>query len=326
MIMQYVFILYFSSTLQDPKDFEMRDKTMFFNLILFLKLMKRQNKYLLLIAISVLNIFLIIGYLELTKIGTAIADEDCARIHTFEQRVLFDNSFSGKVIAEENDSPDNYRLLIKLDSENKIQGSLYASSNNFLKYKLNKYNDYRYDGYNVSLFKRVMRLKVSKCIYFYSKPGDLVEKKAYSDTLKVYKNRFLISKNRGDVAFTYNELLKYFTFKEKLIFNLFVGSLFFLIGTIIFFYILKIHLVVNKARKLVSQVIFSVCLSFVFWLVWPFKDVMFGFILLPAFVSEIFTVTTGSLLLVKKRNVWAIQPKPMYSCLLYTSPSPRDQA
>lgn len=262
--------------------------------------MKRQTKYFLLIAISVLNIFLVIGYLELTKIGTAIADEDCAGIHTFEQRVLFDNSFSGRVIAKENDSPDNYRLLIKLDSENKILGFLYASSNNFFKYKLNKYNDNRYDGYNVSLFKRVMRLKVSKCLYFYSKLGDLVEKKADSDTLKVYKNRFLISKNRGNVAFTYNELLKYFTFKEKLIFNLFLGSIFFLIGAIIFSYILNIYSVVDVTRKLVIQVIFSVCLSFVLWLVWPFKDVMFGFILLPAFISEIAAITIGFLLLGKK--------------------------
>jgi len=261
--------------------------------------MKRQTKYLLLI-ISLLNIFLIIGYLELTKIGTAIADEDCARIHPFEQRVLFDNSFSGKVIAKENDSPDNYRLLIKLDSENKILGFLYASSNNFFKYKLNKYNDYRYDGYNVSLFKRVMCLKISKCLYFYSKPGDLVEKKAYSDTLKVYKNRFLISKNRGNVALTYSELVKYFTFKEKLIFNLFLGSILFLIGAIIFSYILNIYSVVNVTRKLVIQAMFSVCLSFVLWLVWPFKDVMFGFILLPAFLSEIFVITIGFLLLARR--------------------------
>jgi hypothetical protein len=86
--------------------------------------MKRQTKYILLIAICVLNIFLVIGYLELTKFATAIADEDCASIHTFELRALYNNSFSGKVIAKENNSPDNYRLLIKLDSENKITGSL----------------------------------------------------------------------------------------------------------------------------------------------------------------------------------------------------------
>ncbi len=266
-------------------------------------------KCLLLLIISVLDIFLVMGYLKLNNFVLAIADEDCASIHTFEQKVLFDNSFSGRVVAKENDSPNDFRLLIKLDSTNEISDLSYASSYDSFKYKFNKCKDYRSNGYNVNFFKGLMHLKISKYLYFYSKPGDLVEKGTYTDTLQVYKNKFLISKNRVRTAFTYNEIVKYFTFKDKLIFNLFLGSIFYFIGTIIFFYILKIHLVVNKARKLVSQVIFSVCLSFVFWLVWPFKDVMFGFILLPAFISEIFTVTTGFLLLVKKRNVWAILPK-----------------
>ena len=262
--------------------------------------MKRQTKYLLLIAICVLNIFLVIGYLELTKFVTAIADEDCASIYTFEQRTLFNNSFSGRVIAKENNFLDNYRLLIKQDSEYKIRDFLYALSNDRFKCKFDKSSNYKYDGYNLNIFKGIMSLKVSKYLYFYSKPGDLVEKKVFSDTLRVYKNNFLISKNRGDVTFTYNELLKYFTFKEKLIFNLFIGSIFFLIGAIIFSYILNIYSVVNVVRKLVIQVIFSVCLSFVLWLVWPFKDVMFGFILLPAFLSEIFVITIGFLLLARR--------------------------
>jgi len=262
--------------------------------------MKRQTKYILLIAICVLNIFLVIGYLELTKFATAIADEDCASIHTFELRALYNNSFSGKVIAKENNSPDNYRLLIKLDSENKIRDLLYALSNHRFKYKFDKSSNYKYDGYNLNFFKGIMSLKVSKYLYHYSKPRDLVGKEVYSDTLRVYKNSFQISKNRSDVTFTYNELLKYFTFKEKLIFNLFIGSVFFLIGAIIFSYILNIYSVVNVVRKLVIQVIFSVCLSLVFWLVWPFKDVMFGFVLLPAFLSEIFVITIGFFLLARR--------------------------
>jgi hypothetical protein len=257
-------------------------------------------KFLLLLIISVLDIYLIMGYLKLNNFVAAIADEDCARLHVFEQRVLFDNSFSGKIIAKENDSPNDFRLLIKLDSKNEIPDLLCASSDDIFKYKIHKCKDYSYNGYNVNFFKGMMDLKISKHLYFYTKPGDLVEKGIYSDTLQVYKNKFLISKNRVRIAFTYNEIVQYFTFKEKLIFNLFLGSIFYLIGTIVFFYMLKVHSVVNKKSKLVMQIVFSVCLSFVLWLAWPFKDVMFGFILLPAFISEIFTVTVGFLSLARR--------------------------
>lgn len=125
----------------------------------------------------------------------------CFKYCDYEKKVLFDNSFNGKVIDKERNQND-YRLFIKLDSKSRIPDFIDASTfyySDDYKYKYYRCADYKYDGYNVDFFNGIMSLKISKYLYYYSRLGDVVEKMSDSDTLKVNKRKFLISDVRAAV-------------------------------------------------------------------------------------------------------------------------------
>lgn len=74
--------------------------------------------------------------------------------------------------------------------------------------------------------------------------------------------------------------------------ELFVGSITFVLGTVLFFFLLLLDLRLNiKAILLYCclQLILAVSLSTVFFIFWRFNfDIMIGFLYLPGVLSEVF--------------------------------------
>ena len=74
--------------------------------------------------------------------------------------------------------------------------------------------------------------------------------------------------------------------------ELFVGSITFVLGTVLFFLLLLLNLRLNLKTTLLyccRQLILVVSLSTIFFIFWRFNfDIMIGFLYLPGVLSEVF--------------------------------------
>ena len=74
--------------------------------------------------------------------------------------------------------------------------------------------------------------------------------------------------------------------------ELFVGSITFVLGTVLFFFLLLLNLRLNLKTTLLYcclQLILVVSLSTIFFIFWRFNfDIMIGFLYLPGVLSEVF--------------------------------------
>ena len=74
--------------------------------------------------------------------------------------------------------------------------------------------------------------------------------------------------------------------------ELFVGSITFVLGTVLFFLLLLLNLRLNLKTTLLyccTQLILVVSLSTIFFIFWRFNfDIMIGFLYLPGVLSEVF--------------------------------------
>ena len=74
--------------------------------------------------------------------------------------------------------------------------------------------------------------------------------------------------------------------------ELFVGSITFVLGTVLFFLLLLLNLRLNHKTTLLYcclQLILVVSLSTIFFIFWRFNfDIMIGFLYLPGVLSEVF--------------------------------------
>ena len=74
--------------------------------------------------------------------------------------------------------------------------------------------------------------------------------------------------------------------------ELFVGSITFVLGTVLFFLLLLLNLRLNRKTTLLYcclQLILVVSLSTIFFIFWRFNfDIMIGFLYLPGVLSEVF--------------------------------------
>ena len=73
--------------------------------------------------------------------------------------------------------------------------------------------------------------------------------------------------------------------------ELFVGSITFVLGTVLFFLLLLLNLRLNLKTTLLCclQLILVVSLSTIFFIFWRFNfDIMIGFLYLPGVLSEVF--------------------------------------
>ena len=74
--------------------------------------------------------------------------------------------------------------------------------------------------------------------------------------------------------------------------ELFVGSITFVLGTVLFFLLLLLYLRLNLKTTLLYcclQLILVVSLSTIFFIFWRFNfDIMIGFLYLPGVLSEVF--------------------------------------
>lgn len=87
---------------------------------------------------------------------------------------------------------------------------------------------------------------------------------------------------------------KYISGLELVLLQFLLGSVIYLVGSIVFFFILR-KTVVNKYKKailLLLQFCISFILSFVIWFFWAIKiDIMiFEFVNLPALIAECITI------------------------------------
>ena len=93
---------------------------------------------------------------------------------------------------------------------------------------------------------------------------------------------------------------------ELFFLELFLGSFVFILGTCFFVFLLwklKIKLF-NIGLFCFFQVIFSLVLSTVFWVLWPFKvDIMQGVIFLPGIFAELVTIPIFYRLIQKNKMV-----------------------
>lgn len=71
----------------------------------------------------------------------------------------------------------------------------------------------------------------------------------------------------------------------------YLGSVTFLTGSIIFFWFIRRRALITTIISIALQLIVAIALSLFIWTVWPFKfDIMFGFLCLPALFSEVITL------------------------------------
>ncbi len=74
--------------------------------------------------------------------------------------------------------------------------------------------------------------------------------------------------------------------------ELFVGSITFVLGTVVFFLLLLLKLRLNLKTTLLYcclQLVLAVSLSTIFFMFWRFNfDIMIGFLYLPGVLSEVF--------------------------------------
>lgn len=74
--------------------------------------------------------------------------------------------------------------------------------------------------------------------------------------------------------------------------ELFVGSITFVLGTVVFFFLLLLKLRLNLKTTFLYcclQLVLAVSLSTIFFMFWRFNfDIMIGFLYLPGVLSEVF--------------------------------------
>lgn len=85
------------------------------------------------------------------------------------------------------------------------------------------------------------------------------------------------------------------TLGELVIMTLYLGSVTFLIGAVVFFFLCKSKIrkftIVGNITMSVVRLILSISITLFSWFLWPFSgDIMFGFIMLPALFAEIVTI------------------------------------
>ncbi len=86
------------------------------------------------------------------------------------------------------------------------------------------------------------------------------------------------------------------SFIELAMLVMYLGSVTFLIGSIIFFWLIRKGGLITTILLIVFQVIVAIAFSVLIWVLWPFKfDIMFGFVCLPALLSEIITIPISAL-------------------------------
>lgn len=87
---------------------------------------------------------------------------------------------------------------------------------------------------------------------------------------------------------------QYISIWELILLQLFLGSITYLIGSIVLFFVLRKALI-NRFRILILlllQFFVSVVLSLAIYQFWTFDiDIMIGIILIPAFIAEIITIS-----------------------------------
>jgi len=87
---------------------------------------------------------------------------------------------------------------------------------------------------------------------------------------------------------------QYISIWELVLLQLFMGSITYLIGSVVFFFTLRKRPLINTYKKiklLVFQLCVSIILSLVIWQFWPLGiDIMYGVINIPAIFSELITI------------------------------------
>lgn len=90
--------------------------------------------------------------------------------------------------------------------------------------------------------------------------------------------------------------------------ELFVGSITFVLGTVLFFLLLLLNLRLNLKTTLLYcclQLILVVSLSTIFFIFWRFNfDIMIGFLYLPGVLSEVFIMLFFYFFILKTKNKW----------------------
>ena len=88
--------------------------------------------------------------------------------------------------------------------------------------------------------------------------------------------------------------------------ELFVGSITFVLGTVLFFLLLLLKLRLNLKTTLLYcclQLVLAVSLSTIFFIFWRFNfDIMIGFLYLPGVLSEVFIMLLFYFILKQRTN------------------------
>ena len=88
--------------------------------------------------------------------------------------------------------------------------------------------------------------------------------------------------------------------------ELFVGSITFVLGTVLFFLLLLLKLRLNLKTTLLYcclQLVLAVSLSTIFFMFWRFNfDIMIGFLYLPGVLSEVFIMLLFYFILKQRTN------------------------
>ena len=98
---------------------------------------------------------------------------------------------------------------------------------------------------------------------------------------------------------------QYISIWELVLLQLFMGSITFLVGSIVFFFTLR-KLLINMYKRIILllfQLCISVFLSLVIWQFWNLDiDILFLFISIPALIAECITILITIFVLKNKQN------------------------